>query len=274
MANENITKIEPSRAWLGLGLGDLWKYRELLYFLTWRDVKVRYKQTAIGVFWAVLQPALTTIIFAVVFSQVARFESKAVPYPLYVLSGMLPWLFVYNAITFGANSLVGNTNLVTKVYFPRLIVPLAAVLAGLIDLALGFLILVVVMIIYGVGLTTQIALTPVFILLAVLVALAFGTLFSALNVRFRDVKFALPFILQVWMFVSPIFYPLDILSERARFVIALNPLTGILHGFRASLFGEPFDPQVIAISLVGTLLLMIFSLFVFRNMEDSFADEI
>ncbi len=155
-----------------------------------------------------------------------------------------------------------------------MIVPLAAVLAGLIDLALGFLILVVVMLFYGVGLTAQIALTPLFILLSVVVALAFGTLFSALNVRFRDVKFALPFILQIWMFVSPIFYPLDILSERARFVIALNPLTGILHGFRASLFGDQFDPQVIAISLIGTFLLMIVSLFVFRNMEDSFADEI
>ncbi|HNU07610.1 MAG TPA: ABC transporter permease [Pyrinomonadaceae bacterium] len=269
-----ITRIEPSRAWLGLGLGDLWRYRELLYFLTWRDVKVRYKQTAIGVFWAVLQPALTTVIFAVVFSQVARFESKSLPYPLYVLSGMLPWLFVYNAITFAANSLVGNTNLVTKVYFPRLIVPLAAVLAGLIDLALGFLILVGVMFWYGVHLTAQIALTPLFLLLSVLVALAFGTLFSALNVRFRDVKFALPFVLQVCMFVSPIFYPLDILSERARFVIALNPLTGVLHGFRASLFGEQFNSQVIAISLIGTILLLILSLFVFRNMEDSFADEI
>ncbi len=271
---EHTTRIEPGRAWLSLDLKDIWTYRELLYFLTWRDVKVRYKQTAIGVLWAVLQPALTTVIFAVIFSQVARFDAPGVPYPVFVLSGLLIWLFVFNAVTFASNSLVGNTNLVTKIYFPRLIVPLAATLAGLVDLVPGFLILIGLMIVYGITVSIQIILAPVFIVLAVVMTLSLGCLFAALNVRFRDVKFALPFALQVWMFISPIFYPLDIVSERARAFFALNPMTGILQGFRASLFGGPFDWFAIGTSVGVTLLLLFLALFVFKQMEDDFADMI
>lgn len=272
LPKNEITYIEPEKSWLSLGLKDLWTYRELLYFLTWRDVKVRYKQTAIGVCWAILQPVLTTLIFAVIFSQVARFDSQNIPYPLFVLSGMLIWLFIYNAITFAANSLVGNSNLVTKIYFPRLIVPLAAIFAGLIDLVLGFLILIGLMFYYGTSVSLQVLFAPIFIVLAVLLTLSFGTLFSALNVRFRDVKFALPFALQIWMFISPVFYPLDILSPRMRFVIAFNPLTGILQGFRASLFNEKFDWQTIGISAVMSIVLIFIALFVFKRMEDDFAD--
>src|SRR5215204_5221310 len=232
--NDNqITYIKPAGSWLNLDLKDFWTYRELLYFLTWRDVKVRYKQTAIGVLWAILQPVLTTAIFTVIFSTVARFESQTVPYPLFALSGFLVWLFVFNAISFAAGSLVGNTNLVTKIYFPRLIVPISATLSGLFDLLFSF---------------------------------------AALNVRFRDVKFALPFALQVWMFASPIFYPPEILSEKARFVLAFNPLTGILQGFRAALFAQEFEWLTIAISAAMTLVLMLVSLFVFKRMEDDFAD--
>ncbi|MEP6903139.1 MAG: ABC transporter permease [Actinomycetota bacterium] len=267
-----IIYIKPSSSWLNLDLKDLWIYRELLYFLTWRDVKVRYKQTTIGVVWAILQPILTTAIFTVIFSTVARFDSQTVPYPLFALSGFLIWLFVFNSITFASNSLVGNANLVTKIYFPRLIVPIAATLAGLIDLALGFVILLILMFYYGVGLSLQILFAPLFIVLAILLTLSFGTLFSALNVRFRDVKFALPFALQVWMIASPIFYPLDILSEKARFVLAFNPLTGILLGFRASLFGEKFDWFSIGISVLMIIVLLVVSLFVFKRMEDDFAD--
>lgn len=272
MANENIIKIKPSKSWLSLGFKEIWAYREVLYFMTWRDVKVRYKQTAIGVFWAILQPALTTLIFAIVFSQVAHFDSSGVPYPLFVLSGMLIWLFIYNSITFAANSLVGNANLVTKTYFPRLIVPLAAVFAGLIDLVLGLLILLGLMFYYSTAISIQILFAPFFMFLAVLLTLSFAILFSALNVRFRDVKFALPFFLQVWLFISPVFYPSGILSEKVRFIFSFNPLTGILNGFRASLFGDNFDQTAICISVAATLVLIFVALFVFKQMEDDFAD--
>jgi lipopolysaccharide transport system permease protein len=275
--NTQITYIKPAGAWLSLDLKDIWAYRELLYFLTWRDVKVRYKQTAIGVVWAILQPVLTTIIFTVIFSTIARFESQNVPYPLFALSGFMIWLFVFNSITFASNSLVGNTNLVTKIYFPRLIVPISATLAGLIDLLFSFAVLLVLMAYYifrqnAFALSWQIVSAPVFILMAIVMAVSLGTLFSALNVRFRDVKFALPFALQIWMFASPIFYPPEILSEKARFVLAFNPLTGILQGFRAALFSEKFDWFSIGISAAMIVFLMSLSLFVFKRMEDDFAD--
>ena len=271
-----ITYIKPAGAWLSLDLKDLWTYRELLYFLTWRDVKVRYKQTAIGVVWAILQPVLTTAIFTLIFSTVARFESQSVPYPLFALSGFLVWLFVFNSVSFAANSLVGNTNLVTKIYFPRLIVPVSATLSGLFDLLFSFAVLAAMMLYYfwkgAIVFGWQILTVPVFVFLAILLAVSLGTLFSALNVRFRDVKFALPFALQVWMFASPIFYPPEILSEKARFVLAFNPLSGVLQGFRAALFAERFDWLTIGIGTGVIAVLTILSLFVFKRMEDDFAD--
>lgn len=271
---QEITKIKPSGKRLNLDLKDLWTYRELLYFLTRRDIKIRYKQTAIGVLWAILQPVLTTAIFTVLFSSFARFETGEIEYPLFALSGLMIWLFVFNAITFAANSFVSNTNLVTKIYFPRLIVPLAATFAALSDLVFSLALLIILMIWYGVDLSWQIALAPVFLFLAILQTVAFGALFSALNVRFRDVKFALPFALQVWLLISPIFYPSNILSEKWRLIFAINPLTGILEGFRAALFAREFDWTVIAISCASILILLLFSLFVFKKMEDDFADMI
>jgi len=274
--DSQITFIKPGGAWFNLDLKDFWTYRELLYFLTWRDVKVRYKQTAIGVVWAILQPVLTTVIFTVIFSTVARFESQTVPYPLFALSGFLIWLFVFNSITLSAGSLVGNTNLVTKIYFPRLIVPISAVFSGFFDLLFSFAVLAVMMIFYiskaSLALSWQIFAMPFFVFLAIILAMSLGTLFAALNVRFRDVKFALPFALQVWMFASPIFYPPEILSEKARFVLSFNPLSGILQGFRASLFGEKYDWLTIGISASVVIVLMFVSLFVFKKMEDDFAD--
>jgi len=272
MQETPVVRIKPSSSWLNLDLKDLWIYRELLYFLTLRDVKVRYKQTAIGVLWAILQPVLTTAIFTIIFSQFARLDSLQIPYPLFALSGLLLWLFVNTSISTASNSLVSNSNLVTKIYFPRLIVPLAATLSGLIDLALGFLLLIGLMIYYGVAISWQIIFAPLFIVLAILLALSFGTLFAALNVRFRDVKFALPFALQIWMFTSPIFYPASILSEKWRVVFALNPLTGILEGFRHALFGGEFDWFAVGVSVVMTMILMVLSVFVFKRMEDDFAD--
>jgi len=272
MQETNIVKIKPGGSWLTLDLKDLWTYRELLYFLTLRDIKVRYKQTAIGVLWAILQPVLTTAIFTVIFTQFARFDSLLIPYPLFALSGLLLWLFVNSSISTASNSLVGNANLVTKIYFPRLIVPLAATLSGLIDFVLGLALLAGLMIYYGVALSWQIIFAPVFIVLTITLALSFGTLFAALNVRFRDVKFALPFGLQVWMFISPIFYPASVLSERWRVVFAFNPLTGILEGFRAALFGGAFDWFAVGVSVVLIFILALTSLFLFKRMEDDFAD--
>lgn len=266
------TTIEPGGHLASLHLGEVWKYRELLYFLTVRDIKIRYKQTLIGVTWAVLQPVLTTAIFTVIFSRFARFDTANVAYPLFALSGLIIWLFVHNSVSLASSSFVNNTNLVTKVYFPRLIVPVAATLGALFDLVFGLLILVGMMIYFGVSPTSQLLLSPLFILLGLGVAIAFGILFSALNVRFRDVKFALPFLLQVWMIASPIFYPTSLLSEKWRLVFALNPLTGILDGFRSSLFGSPFDWPVIGVSIASLVVLLLVSLFVFKSMEDSFAD--
>lgn len=266
-----ITQIRPSGR-VFFDWRELWRYRELLYFLTWRDVKVRYKQTIIGVLWAILQPALTTAIFTVIFTQFARFDTLQIAYPLFALSGLLVWLFVNNSINTASSSLVSNTNLVTKVYFPRLIVPVSATLAGLVDLVLGFVMLAVLMFYYGAALSWQIVFAPLFLAQAILLALSFGTLFSALNVRFRDVKFALPFALQIWMFVSPVFYPLDVLSEKWRVAFAFNPLSGILEGFRAALFGGELDWLTIGISFAMTVILALFSLFVFKRMEDDFAD--
>lgn len=255
-----------------VGFKELWKYRELLYFLTWRDIKIRYKQTAIGVTWAILQPVVATAIFTVIFSVFARFDTGDVPYPVFALSGMMIWLYVHTSITMASNSFVGNTNLVTKVYFPRLIVPIAATLAGLSDLIFSVAILIGMMIYFGTTITWQIFLAPVFAGLSILLAVAVGTLFSALNVRFRDVKFALPFMLQVWMIASPLFYPTNLFSEKWKLAFAVNPLTGILEGLRSSLFGKPYDWPVIAISCASLAAITIFSIFVFKRMEDDFAD--
>lgn len=267
-----VTTIRPGGFMASLNLAEIWKYRELLYFLTLRDIKIRYKQTLIGVTWAILQPVLTTAIFTVIFSNFARFDTGNVPYPLFALSGLILWLYVHTSISLASTSFVNNTNLVTKVYFPRLIVPIATSLATLFDLIFGVIILAGMMVYYGVAVTAQTILAPLFIVLALIVAVTFGTLFSALNVRFRDVKFALPFLLQVWMIASPIFYPTNLLSEKWKLVFALNPMTGILDGFRSALFGAPFDWPVIAVSCGSLLVLALISLLVFKSMEDSFAD--
>lgn len=283
MPNQEIKKeittlIRPAGQTLFPEIRELWQYRELLFFLTWRDVKVRYKQTAVGVVWAILQPVLTTAIFTVIFSTIAKFDSKGVPYPLFALSGFLVWLFVFNSITFSANSLISNTNLVTKVYFPRMIVPISATFAALLDLLFSAAVLAVLMGFYvGRGeivLSPAVLAAPLFILLATVMTIALGTMFAALNVRYRDVKFALPFALQVWMFASPIFYPPEILSEKARLVLSFNPLFGVLQGLRASLFNLDFDWFSIGVSVVGTILLSILAIAVFRRLENSFADVI
>lgn len=268
------TLIEPSSGVFGINFEELWSHRELLYFLTWRDIKVRYKQTAIGILWAVLQPVLTTAIFTAIFSTFAQFDSADVPYPLFALSGLMIWLFTHVSVTMASTSFVNHPAFVTKVYFPRLIVPVAATLGGLFDLLFSIAILILLLFWYGILPSWQIVFAPAFLFLAVFLAAAVGTLFSALNVRFRDVKFALPFLLQTWMITSPIFYPSTLVPDRFRLIFALNPLTGILEGFRSSIFGTPFDWILIGISIASMIALSVFSLVTFQWLEDKFADVI
>lgn len=272
--HSEITKIQPSSSAFHLGAAELWKYRELLFFLTWRDITIRYKQTLLGVAWAVLQPVITTILFSIIFSSLARFDTRDVPYPLFAMSGLLIWLFVHTAVTQASGSFINNTNLVTKVYFPRLIVPFAAAFAAVVDLLISLPVLAVVFLYFRTEVSVQIFAAPFFIVLAIIQTVAFGTLLSALNVRFRDVKFVLPFLLQVWMIMSPVFYPTTLLSQKWKYVFAINPLTGIIEGFRSAIFGTPFDWPVIAISTGATLAAAAAALVVFRAMEDEFADRI
>jgi lipopolysaccharide transport system permease protein len=255
-----------------LNLRELWSYRELLYFLTWRDIKVRYKQTLMGAAWAIIQPLATMIVFTLVFNQLAGLDTGRVPYPLFAYTGLLIWTFFSSAVTNSTNSLITNTNLITKVYFPRAFIPAAAVAAGLVDLAIAGLILVGLVVYYGITPTWGLLLVPVFLLLAVLLALAVGMLISALTVKYRDLRHALPFLIQFWMFASPIIYPANRLPGRWRHFIALNPLTGIIEGFRAALFGGSLDRTATLCAVVITLVMLAGSFYLFRRIEETFAD--
>jgi len=272
LPDEPLVVIEPNNGWSALDLRDVWAFRELLYFLTWRDVKVRYKQTELGVAWAIIQPLFTMLIFTLFFGRLAGVPSDNVPYPIFAFTGLLAWTFFSNAITNSGNSLVGSAHLITKVYFPRMIIPGAAVAAGLVDFAIAFVILVLMMIYYGVGITLNILMFPVMVLLTTLLALGTGMLLSALNVKYRDVRFALPFMVQLWMYLSPVIYPTSFLPAKLRSLLLLNPMTGIIEGYRSALFGRPFNWIALAVSTVITLILLIYSSYSFRRMEKSFAD--
>jgi lipopolysaccharide transport system permease protein len=267
-----LVVIEPNKAWSAVDLSDLWAFRELLYFLTWRDVKVRYKQTELGVAWAIIQPLLTMVIFTLFFGRLAGVPSDDIPYPVFAYSGLLAWTFFANAITNSGNSLVGNANLITKVYFPRMLIPGAAVAAGLVDFAIAFLILVALMVYYSVGVTWSILMFPLLVVLTTLLALGTGMWLSALNVKYRDVRFALPFLVQLWMFLSPVIYPASFLPEKYRWVLWINPMAGIIEGYRSALFGRPFDWIALAVSAAITMFLLVYSSYSFRRMEKSFAD--
>jgi lipopolysaccharide transport system permease protein len=272
---EPLVRIRPGKSWVGVELRDIIAYRELFYFLMWRDLKVRYKQTALGVAWAILQPLFTMLIFTLFFGKLAGIESRTggIPYPVFVYAGLLVWTFFSNAVTASGNSLVGNSNLLSKVYFPRVLIPAAAVGAGLVDLAIGFVLLAGLMVYYGVALTWHLMLLPLFVLLTTVLALGVGLWLSALNVKYRDIRFALPFLIQLWMFVSPIIYPSTFVPERWRWVLALNPLTGIIDGFRASLFGSPdLSWAGLGVATAITLAVLLYAAYVFWRMEENFAD--
>jgi lipopolysaccharide transport system permease protein len=272
LPDEPVVRIEPSKKWVAVNLRDLWAYRDLLYFLTWRDVKVRYKQTALGAAWAIIQPLFTMLIFWLFFGRLAGMPSDGIPYPLFALAGLIPWTFFANAITNSGNSLVGSANLITKVYFPRMIIPCASVGAGLIDLAIAFGLMTVMMIWFSVQLTVNLLLLPVLVLLTMLLAIGVGMFMSALNVKYRDIRYALPFCIQLWMFASPIIYPVSLVPEKWRWLLHLNPMVGIIDGFRAAIFGRAFDWNGLVIATVITLSVLVYSAYHFRRMEKSFAD--
>jgi lipopolysaccharide transport system permease protein len=270
--DRTLVVIEPTHAWGAIRPGDLWAYRELLYFLIWRDVKVRYKQTVLGVLWAVLQPLFMMLIFTIFFGRVAGIKTDGVPYPLFAYVGLVPWTFFANTVSTSGNSLVGNAHLITKVYFPRLIVPAAAVGAGLVDFALAFVILVGIMAFYGVAPTAQLLMLPAMLLLTVLFTLAVGTWLAALNVKYRDVRFALPFLIQLWLFISSVIVPSSAVPERWQPLLILNPVSAIIEGWRAALLGLPFNWAALAVAAAITVAALLSSAYYFRRVERDFSD--
>ena len=267
-------RVQRSQGWVSLKLGDLWEYRELVYFLTWRDVKVRYKQTVLGAAWAILQPLLTMLVFSVFFGRLAKMPSDGVPYPIFVFTALVPWTFFANGLTQSSNSLVGSANLITKVYFPRLAVPVATVLSGVIDFLLAFVVLVGMMAYYQMAPSPNAVWLPVFMLLALLAALGTGLWLSAMNVQFRDVRYTVPFLTQFWLFATPIAYPLSLLDAPwKQAVFALNPMVGVVEGFRWALLGTRGAPiAVAAVSFAAAALLLATGALYFRRMERTFAD--
>ncbi len=270
---EPTVVIQPSRGLLHLDLGALWQYRELLYFLVWRDVKVRYKQTAIGAAWAILQPLLTMLIFTVIFGHFARIPSDGLPYPLFAYTALLPWNCFSQAMNRSGNSLVGNANLITKVYFPRLIIPLASTVTPAVDLLFAFVPLLGLMIWYGITPTVGVLALPLFLLLSMMTAVSVGLWLAPLNVRFRDVAYTVPFLSQFWMYASPVVYPVSLVPEKWRLLYSLNPMAGVIEGFRWALLGkESPDFKMMAVSTTVILALLLGGVIYFRQTERTFAD--
>lgn len=272
MQTAYIFKIRSKDSTKLIDLKEVIAYRELFFLLVWRELKVRYKQAILGVLWVVLQPLITSGIFVLVFSRIVNNSMETVPYALFVLSGFTFWNFINSSVNTASISLVYHTQLVTKVYFPRMMVPLSAVGAFFVDLILTLLILLIVTLAYGLMPTWKWILIPAFLLYGFFIASSFSLILASLNVRFRDVKFIVPFFLQVWMFLSPVFYGIDSVPEKLRYIFAINPVVGCLHGFRYILFGTDFEPNIFFISLISTILITLFSLYLFHKLEESFAD--
>jgi len=269
----NRIRIQPSTGWGSLNLGELWAHRELVYFLTWRDVKVRYKQTALGAIWAIIQPIMTMAVFALFFGRLAKVPSDGVPYPLFAFTALVPWMFFSNGLTQASNSLVHNANLLTKVYFPRLAIPISTVMAGALDFVLSFLVLLAFVAYYGITPTANVVWLPLFALLALVTSLGVGLWAAAINVQFRDVRYTIPFLTQFWMFGTPVAYPSSLLPEPWRTVFGINPMVGVVEGFRWSLVGAKTAPgPIIALSSLVAVALLVSGAYYFRRMERTFAD--
>ena len=268
-----IRVIEPEKGWVPLDLNEIWDYRELLYFLTKRDIKVRYKQTVLGGLWAIIQPVFTMVVFTVFFGRLAKVPSEGIPYPIFVYVGLLPWTYFANALSASGNSLVGSSNLITKVYFPRLIIPASASLAGLLDFFIAMFVLATMMTYYQVVPHVGLILFPFLVGLTFLCAVGVGLWLSALNVQYRDIRYVIPFLIQLWMFVSPVIYPVTIVKEKYQWLLALNPMGGVIKAYRASLLGHlPIDWSLLGISSAIILILFASGLYYFRRMEKTFAD--
>jgi len=265
--------IRPSRGWISLNLRDLWHYRDLLYFLTWREIKVRYKQTVLGAAWAVIQPFFTMVVFTIFFGRLAKVPSDGIPYPIFAYCALLPWQLFAFALTQSSNSLVSEARLITKVYFPRLIVPLASVIAGLVDFGIAFVVMIGMMAYYGIVPTVNVVFLPLFLLFAVVTALAVGLWLSSLNVNYRDVRYTIPFLTQFWLFASPVAYSSSLLPEQWRWVYGLNPMAGVIEGFRWALLNRELAAGgMLGVSVAIVGLLLVGGLYYFRRVERVFAD--
>ena len=272
---EPLLVLRPRHGWQQLGLKDLWQYRELLYFLCWRDIKVRYKQTALGVAWAIVQPLMTMVLFSLFFGRLAKMPSDGIPYPLFVFTALVPWMFFSNGITQSSGSLVENASLLKKVYFPRLAVPIASIIAGVVDFFCSFVVLIFLMLYYGVVPSWSVLTLPLFLALACTASLGIGLWLSALNVQFHDVRYVIPFLTQLWLFATPIAYPSSLLSEPLRSLYGLNPMVGVVEGFRWALLGTETSPgPMVLVSALVSVLVLVSGAFYFRRMEVTFSDRV
>jgi lipopolysaccharide transport system permease protein len=270
-----ITRIEPQHGWFSLRLAELWNYRELLYFFVWRDVKIRYKQTAIGILWVVLQPLLTMLVFTLFFGKLARMPSGGLPYPVFYFAAVVPWMYFSIALVTATNVVVEHQRMITKVFFPRLILPFSAVLSGLVDFGIGFVVLIIFTLSYGIRPSATTLLLPLFLALAVLTALGVGLWLSALNALYRDVKYLIPFVVQFWMLASPVAYPSSMVPQRYRWIYGLNPMAGVIEGFRWALTGKGQAPGSVMVASAVMVCLVVFSGLVFFNrMEGTIADRV
>jgi lipopolysaccharide transport system permease protein len=268
-----VTVVKPSKGWVSLKLGELSEYRELIYFLIWRDIKVRYKQTVLGAAWAIIQPFFTMVVFSLFFGKLAKVPSDGIPYPIFAYAALVPWTFFANGLSQSSNSLVGNANLIKKVYFPRLVVPISSVISGVVDFVLAFAVLLGMMLFYGIMPTVNIVWLPLFVLLIFITALGVGFWLSALNVQFRDVRYTVPFLTQFWLFATPIAYPSSLLSEPWRTLYGINPMVGVVEGFRWALLGADTAPgPIIVVSALVALAILVGGTYYFRRMEKTFAD--
>jgi len=268
-----IIRIAPSKGWVSLRLRELYEYRELLYFLIWRDIKVRYKQTVLGAAWAIIQPFFTMLVFSLFFGRLAKVPSDGIPYPIFSYAALVPWMFFSHGILLASNSLVGHANLIKKVYFPRLSMPMAAVLSGVVDFVLAFFLLLGMMFFFGTYPTINVIWLPFFLLLAFITCLGVSLWLSAMNVQFRDIRYTIPFITQFWMFATPIAYPSSLLSEPWKTLYGLNPMAGVVEGFRWALLGTKTAPgPIIIVSSMAAVLLLLGGAMYFRRMEKTFAD--
>lgn len=266
-------RIEPSKGFVPLKARELWEFRELLYFLVWRDIKVRYKQTALGILWAIIQPVMAMVVFSIFFGKLGKLPSDGLPYPIFTFAALVPWTLFANGLMQATNSLVASSNLIKKVYFPRLIIPIATVLAGVVDFVLALGVLLILMLFYGITPTFNIIWLPVFLVLTIIASLAISLWLSALNVKYRDVKYVIPFLSQIWLFATPIAYSSSLLSEPWRTVFGLNPMVGVVEGFRWALLGTNTQPGMMAVvSAVVAFILLISGAYYFRRMEKNFAD--